>query len=105
MRQLSIATTGVLITGRHEGWEQKEEMGRRKQRGGMSPPAGERAASRLRQRQGTGAYLEPRERTNPADTWVFACKTHFGLPASGQAKYHPCCVKPPSAWGDLLQQR
>lgn len=42
MRQLSIATTGVLIRGRHDGWEQKEEMGRRKQRGGMSPPAGER---------------------------------------------------------------
>lgn len=63
------------------------------------------AASRLRQRQGTGAPLEPRERTSPADTWVFACKTHFGLPASGQVKYYPCCVKPPSAWGDLLQQR
>ena len=69
MRQLSIAITRVL-RGRHEGWEQKEEMGPRKQRGEMSPPARERAASRLRQRQGTGASLEEPARLTPRSSPV-----------------------------------
>ena len=50
-------------------------------------PSGKGAGSL--QTQAEAGHRRLSGRTSPADTWIFACKTHFGLPALDRSNNTP----------------